>query len=674
MSSEVSIKIVDRPLWSDDPESPVAEYPEATLLEISADGRVTAYSGKVEYGQGIRHGFALAIADELDIPIDSVTVMLADTSLVPYDRATVGSASTRTVGLQMRRAAATLRRSLISLASDYFETDAATLTFESGKVIRSGEHTGEVTFAGLLPSSQVTLDIPEDIRPKPQAEFNAMGSDHPRSDAVARVTGKAIYAQDVFIEGMVHAVVIRPPSYGAKLLNVEAARAEQTPGFMQFIHDGDFAAVICDSADAATNAAQMVRARWKELDLDVSDFSMPVALKEQANDLVSLRDDGDVSGAFDAAEHVVEGVYYAPYVANAAMEPSAAVAQWDGDSVTVWCSSRSPFGEREAVAAALDVPELNVRVICTDVGGSFGTRSATISVDAARIAKAVGRPVKIAHTRDEEFVWSTVRPAALIEIRCAVDSSGAITGWEYAAYHSGESPFRGRRGADTLYDVPNVSINVANSISPLQAGSYRSLGGAINHFAREVHMDRVASQLGIDPVAFRLNNLSHPRLRKTLESAVDVFDWSASKTGTNGIGVAIGYDAGSFLTQAAEVSATGKEVRVYRVHTSFDCGLVLNPEGVRNQVEGSIIMGMGTALWESIEFDGRRILNPSFSRYRVPRITETPALDVTLVGDPDTPSTGAGEPAIVTVAAAIANAVTSATGRPIDTLPITPQL
>ena len=415
MSDESSIKIVDRPLWSDDPDSPVAEYPEATLLEISADGRVTAYSGKVEYGQGIRHGFALAISDELDIPIESITVVLADTSLVPYDRATVGSASTRTVGLQMRRAAATLRRSLLGLACDYFEADAATLTCVSGKVIRSGEHTGEVTFAALLPSSQVTLDIPEDIRPKPETEFNAMGSDHPRSDAVARVTGEAIYAQDVFVHGMVHAVVIRPPSYGAMLLNVEAARAEQTPGFVQFIRDGDFAAVICDSADAATNAAQMVRTRWKEIDLDVSDFSMPVALKEQANDLVSLRNDGDVSAALDAAEHVVEGVYYAPYVANAAMEPSAAVAQWDGDNVTVWCSSRSPFGEREAVAAALDVPEMNVRVICTDVGGSFGTRSATISVDAAKLARAVGHPVKVAHTRDEEFVWSTVRPAALIE-------------------------------------------------------------------------------------------------------------------------------------------------------------------------------------------------------------------------------------------------------------------
>jgi isoquinoline 1-oxidoreductase len=574
----------------------------------------------------------------------------------------------------MRRAAATLRRSLIGLASDYFEVDAETLTCESGKVIRSGEPSGEVTFAALLPSSQVTLDIPEDIRPKPEAEFNAMGSDHPRSDAVARVTGAAMYSQDVFVDGMVHAVVIRPPSYGATLLNIEASRAGQTPGFLRFIRDGDFAAVICDSADAATNAAEMVRARWQEVDQGVSDFNMPIALKEQANELVSLRDEGNVSAAFDASDHVIEGVYYAPYVANAVMEPSAAVARWDGDNMTLWCSSRSPFGEREAVASALDVPEAKIRVICTDVGGSFGTRSAAISVDAAKLAKTVGRPVKVTHTRVEEFIWSTVRPAALIEIRSAVDSSGAITGWEYTAYHSGESPFRGQRGADTLYDVPNVSINVASSVSPLQAGSYRSLGGALNHFAREVHMDRIANQIGIDPVAFRLNNLSHPRLRKTLESAADVFAWSASKTAANGIGVAVGYDVGSFLTQAAEVSMAGKEVSVNRVHTSFDCGLVLNPEGVRNQVEGSIIMGMGTALWESVEFDGGRILNPSFSRYRVPRITDTPALDVTLVGDPDTPSTGAGEPAIVTVAAVIANAVMSATGRQVDTLPITPQL
>ncbi|NQW17309.1 MAG: xanthine dehydrogenase family protein molybdopterin-binding subunit [Chloroflexi bacterium] len=674
MSNEPAIKIVDHPLWSDDPESPVAEYPEATLLQISADGQITGYSGKVEYGQGIRHGFALAIADELDTPIDSVTVVLADTALVPYDRATVGSASTRTVGLQLRRSAATLRRYLLSLAADYFKSDVRTLSCKAGKVVRAGEAKDEVTFAALLPASQVTLDIPDDIRPKPESEFNAMGTDHPRSDAIARVTGKAMYSQDVFVDEMLHAVVIRPPSYGATLLNVEATRAEQTPGFVRFIREGDFAAIICDSADGAETAAKMVRARWDELDAEVSDFSMPVALKQHANELVSLRSEGNVDAAFDSAASVIEGVYYAPYVANAAMEPSAAVAQWDGDNLTVWCSSRSPFGEREAIAAALDVTETNVRVICTEVGGSFGTRSATISIDAARLARAAGRPVKVAHTRDEEFVWSTVRPAALIEVRSAVDSSGAITAWDYAAYHSGESPFRGRRGADTPYDVPNVSVQVANSVSPLQSGSYRSLGGAVNHFAREVHMDRIASQLGIDPIEFRLNNLSHARLRKTLTNAADVFGWSASKTGSNGIGVAIGYDAGSFLTQAAEVSTAGRDVNVDRVHTSFDCGLVLNPDGVRNQVEGSIVMGMGTALWESVEFDGGRILNPSFSRYRVPRITETPALDVSLIGDPNTPSTGAGEPAIVTVAAAIANAVTSATGRQIDTLPITPQL
>jgi isoquinoline 1-oxidoreductase len=262
-----------------------------------------------------------------------------------------------------------------------------------------------------------------------------------------------------------------------------------------------------------------------------------------------------------------------------------------------------------------------------------------------------------------------------MEIKSGVKADGTIVAWDYAAYHAGETAFRARRGSDTPYNTPNVRIFVANAESPLRAGSYRSLGGAVNHFAREVHLDEIAAALELDPVDLRLRNLSHPRLQRCLTVAAEHFGWQALRQpSSQGIGVAIGYDVGSYVAQCVQVGVQGRDVRVQRVVAGFDCGLVVNPDGVRNQVEGSIVMGMGTALWEALEFADGRMLNPTFSRYRVPRITDAPEIEVALVGDSDTPSTGAGEPGIVPIAPAIANAVFNATGKRIRELPIVPRL
>ena len=247
--------------------------------------------------------------------------------------------------------------------------------------------------------------------------------------------------------------------------------------------------------------------------------------------------------------------------------------------------------------------------------------------------------------------------------------------WECTAYHTGDRPQRGQRGADTPYNTPNVRIAVADCESPLRAGSYRSLGCAANHFAREVHIDEIAASLKMDPVGLRLMNLTHPRLSRVLRQTADRFDWESRRTeSSTGIGVAIGYDAGSYVAQCVELVVARRAIKVQRVVAGIDCGMVVNPEGVRNQVEGSIIMGMGTAVREVVEFDSGRLLNPVFSRYRVPRINDTPQIDVVLVGDPTTQSTGAGEPGIVPIAAAIDNAVYDATKSRIRELPLVPRL
>jgi isoquinoline 1-oxidoreductase len=491
-----------------------------------------------------------------------------------------------------------------------------------------------------------------------------------------RVTGQAKYSQDIVVDGMLHGKVLRPPSYGARLQQIDTAGAERVPGLVMVVQEDEFVGVLCDREDTAEFALDAIRVRWQEDREQPSDSDLPDLLKERARELVILREEGSPAAGFAQADHVLESRYFVPYVANATMEPSAAVASWDDGNLTVWCGDRSPFGVRDELAQAFGMSEDRVHVIAAESGGSFGTKGATgVAYDAARLSKAAGRPVRVSHSREEEFMWGTVRPAALIEIRSGIMANGEIVAWEHTAYHAGDRAIRGQRGADTPYNTPNVRIAVADSESPLRSGSYRSLGGATNHFAREVHMDEIAATLKIDPVELRLMNLTHPRLRRVLRQAADSFNWESRRSGDSvGFGVALGYDAGSYVAECVEIVVQRRGVKVQRVVAGFDCGMVVNPDGVRNQVEGSIIMGMGTALREAVEFDAGRLLNPDFSRYRVPRIADAPQVEVVLTGDPTTQSTGAGEPGIVPIAAAIDNAVYDATGTRIRDLPIVPRL
>jgi len=643
-------------------------------LTIDADAVVTAFSGKVEYGQGIRNGFAMEIADELDVAVDSIQIVLGDTALVPQDRGTTGSASTRTVGIQLRRAAATARQALINLAATRLEVNNDTLKTEDGRVVSSDGASG-VDYADLLSDQSLTLDVPDVVEVKAVVDFQLMGKPAVRIDAVSRVTGAAKYAQDVVVPGMLYGKILRPPSYGAKLVQIDTARAERVDGVISVVQGGDFVGVVAEREDVAEYAVEAIRARWEESRDTASDWNIPALLKERAEVPTALRDEGDLGSAFGSADRLFENTYYVPYISNAQMEPSASVARWDDGNLTVWCANRGPFAERDSLAEMFGLPVDKVRVIAAEIGGSFGTKTPTVSHEAARLAEAVDAPVRVSYDRAEEFAWSTVRPAATFEIKSGVDAAGKIVAWDYTAFHAGENAFRGQRGADTMYDVDNVRIAVAASESPLQSGSYRSLGGATNHFAREVHMDEIAVGLGIDPLEFRLNNLSHQRLRGTLIAAVEAFGWeSRDKIPGKGYGMAIGYDAGSFTAQIAEVTVENQEARVDRVVVGFDCGLVVNPDGARNQIEGSIVMGMGTALWEAVEFDGGRVLNAGFARYRVPRISDAPVIEVVFTGGDDVPSSGAGEPGIVPIAAAIANAVRDATGNAVEQLPIVPNL
>ncbi len=650
-----------------------APQPEPSRwLVVRADGSAVAYAGKVEYGQGIRTGLAIEVAEELRLPLDAVTVVLSDTDLVPWDMGTFGSQSTARVGLQLRKAAATARQALLELAADRLDLPAAELVASDGRIASRADASHAVSYAELLAGKMLSRDIVDDVALTPPSEFKLFGTKQTRVDAEARVTGRAVYTQDIRLDGMLFASVLRRPTTAAKLVSVDTSLAERMPGVERVLQDGHLVAVLGDTDEHAAAAAQLLQPAWNEPADLPSHLDLPQLLVDTAREPYVTQQAGDLGEGFRAADHVLEATYFLPYVSNAPMEPRAAVAHWDGDRVTVWAGTQRPFGIRAEVAQRLEIDESQVRIITPEVGGGFGSKSPyPIAVEAARLARIAGRPVRIAFTREEEMTQATVRPAAVITIKSGFMPDGKIVAWQYDIYHAGDRPFLGRRGSETPYDTPNVRVTAYMTDSPLAIGSYRSLGGALNHFAREVHVDEIAATLGIDPVELRLRNLTNPRFRRVLERAASQHGWNAgARPAGAGSGIAIGLDVGSYAATAVQLDVQGSEVRVQRVTAAIDCGLVINPDGVVNQVEGSIVMGMGTALYEAVEFRQGRVLTTSFNRYRVPRTSDAPAIETVIVGDDTTPSTGAGEPAIVPIAAAIANAVFDRTGIRLRELPL----
>ena len=371
--------------------------------------------------------------------------------------------------------------------------------------------------------------------------------------------------------------------------------------------------------------------------------------------------------------------YNSAYIAHAPLEPRAAVAEWTGDQLTVWTGTQRPFGIRGDLAQALAIPEERVRVIVPDTGSGYGGKHAGSkyaggytgdpAVEAARLARAAGRPVRVVWTREEEFTWSYFRPAGVIDIASGITQDGRLTAWEFHNYNSGGS------GLPTPYNVPHVKSQFHATAYPLKQGSYRGLAATANHFARECHMDELARLAKIDPLVFRLLNLTDPRLRAVLEAAAKAFGWGASAPRPgHGFGLAGGTEKGSYVATCAEVTAdrqTGA-VRVLRTVTAFECGAIVNPDQLKNQVEGALVMGLGGALFEAMEFDKVRITNPRFSEYRVPRFADIPTQEIVLLDRRDLPSAGAGETPIVAIAPALANAIFDATGIRLRSLPLVP--
>jgi isoquinoline 1-oxidoreductase len=442
------------------------------------------------------------------------------------------------------------------------------------------------------------------------------------------------------------------------------------------VHDGDFVGVTAADELSATRAVEAIRAGWRTT-LQVSQPELFDYLKENQVEggigrlAPYVNVEGSVSEGMAAAHKTRQQRYTVDYIAHVPLEPRAALARWTGDSLTVWTGSQRPFGVRAELAAAFAMPENQVRVIVVDTGAGYGGKHAgDAAIEAARLAKAVGKPVKVVWTRQEEFTWAYFRPAGLIEISSGVDSEGHLTAIEMHNYNSGAA------GIESRYVVPNRHSEYHPSDSPLRHGAYRALSSTANHFARESEMDEWAHELGIDPLELRYRNLQDERMAAVLSAAAEKFGWGKrSPAPHHGFGIACGFEKASYVATCAEVyvNPANGQPKVIRVVAAFDCGAILNPDNTRIQVEGAIVQGLGGALFESIKFANGRILNANFAGYRVPRFGDMPVIETVLIDRKEIPSAGAGETPIVAIAPAVGNAIFQATGVRLRSLPLAPR-
>jgi isoquinoline 1-oxidoreductase len=643
-------------------------------LHIDRDGAVTGYTGKTEVGQNIRTSLTQVIAEELRLPVGRIRLVMADTQLTPYDMGTFGSQTTPQMASQLRRVAAAAREVLVDLAAERGRVDRGTLTVADGRVVGPNSRPS-FTFGELTRGERLVRLIDERAPTTAAARWTVAGTSAPKVDGRAFVTGAHRYASDVTRPNLLFGKVLRPASFGARLVSVQTRDAEALPG-VRVVHDGDFVGVTAPTEQTADRALAALRAEWRttpqpsaaELFQYLKDH--PAAARGGFGGGRGGGDQGSVRAGLRAADARVKATYTIAYIAHIPLETRAAVAEWADGRLTVWTGTQRPFGVRDELARALNVPADRVRVIVPDTGSGYGGKhTGEAAVEAARLARAAGRPVKLVWTREEEFTWAYFRPAGVIELTAGATRDGTLTAWQCHNYNSGASALR------TPYAVPNQRAAFHACNSPLRQGSYRALAATANVFARESHMDDLAHAVGIDPLAFRLRNLREARLRAVLEAAARRFGWgNARPAAGHGFGIACGTEKGSYVAACAEVAVgPGGRVRVVRVVTAFECGAVLNPEHLKNQVEGAAIMGLGGALFEAIDFADGRIRNPRFADYRVPRFADVPALETVLLDRRDAPSAGAGETPIVALAPAVGNAIFQATGRRLRSLPMVPR-
>ena len=648
-------------------------------LHIDEDGHVTVFTGKVEIGQNVRTSLAQVVAEELRAPFSSISLVMGDTKLTPFDQGTFGSQTTPRMGMQLRHISSAACDTLRDLAAKQWNVDAARLVASAG-AITDPQTKRTLSYGQLAKGQALAVNIPETDPLIPAADWTVAGKPLEKVDGRDFVTGKHKYTSDIKLPGMLYGKVLRPESFGATLASLDAGAAQAMPG-VTVVHDGDFVGVAAPSVEMAERALKGLKAVWTPGPAQPSSSNIYEYLK--ANVQTGGRGGGGRGGegaqnqpattieaGLAAAEHKLDATYKVAYIAHAPLEPRTAVAQWTDGELFVSTGTQRPFGVRGELAQAFHLSDDKVRVQMPDMGSGYGGKhTGECAVEAARLAQAAGKPVKLTWTREEEFTWAYFRPVGVIDIRSGVNRDGTIAAWEFQNYNSGNS------GLGSPYAAASQSEIFHPTKYPLRQGSYRGLAATANFFARESHMDDLARAIQMDPLAFRMKNLQDERIKAVLQAAADKFGWGKAKPAPgHGFGLACGSEKGGYVANCAEVAvdhATGA-LKIMRIVVAFECGAIVNPDGLRNQVLGANIQGLGGALFEAIEFENGKILNPKFSKYRLPRFMDVPPIEVVLVDRKDVIPAGAGEVPLMALAPSIGNAICDATGVRLRALPMTP--
>ena len=682
---------------------------------------VTIYSGKVELGTGVRTALAQIVADELDVPFDHVSMVMGDTRLTPNEGGTTGSKTIQNAGPRLRQVAAEARLVLVTRAAERLGIPADELQIQNGVVYAQSDPARSVPF-GELVTEPFRRPVAGGAPLKPHSQRRLVGRSIPRVDLLAKLTGGESFIHDLRLEGMLHGRVVRPHirtmngAGGVAVQHVDDSAVRGLPGVV-VVRNGSFVGVVAEREDDAIRAAEQLRVTWTEPEPLPDQSQLYALMRRMPVETMEVARSGDVDGALGRAARTLEATYEFPYQAHASMAPSCAVADVRPDGATVYSSSQNVYGLRAALAPILGLAEEQVHVIYKEGSGCYGHNGADdVSADAALLSQAVGRPVRVQWGRVDEFGWEPKGPAMVSRVRGGLDAEGNIIAWDYevwtpthATRPNGE-PARllagelvdppappasfgwvgGDRNAPHNYSFPNNRVS-AHWIAtpPLRPGSLRSLGGMANTTANESFLDELAAAAGADPVEFRLRHLTDPRAIDVIRRAAQVAGWEARVSGPGapgrtresggelliGRGIAFArYETEyAYAAIVAEVTVDpgSGDVRVQRVVVAHDCGLIVNPDGLINQIEGNVIQGVSRALKEEVTFDRSRVTSLDWSTYHILTFEEIPKIEVALINRPEEPSWGAGEPAICPMAAAIGNAIFDATGARLRTVPFT---
>ncbi|HEX2528878.1 MAG TPA: molybdopterin cofactor-binding domain-containing protein [Geminicoccus sp.] len=676
-------------------------------IRIDPDGGITVFTGKAELGQGVKTAIIQIAAEELEVDPAAIELVTADTGRTPNEGFTAGSQSMQNSGTGIRHAAVQVREILIGQAAGRLQLGVDQLRAEAGAVVAPDGR--RLPYGELVEDQLLHIEAVPQTRLKPTDQFRIMGTSMPRVDIPAKVTGGPAYVQDMRLPRMLHARIIRPPSYQARLLEFDAAPVEQMPGVVSIVRDGSFLAVVAEKEFQAIKAmrALSTRARWQE------EASLPPSadLPQLVRD-IPVHEDGIVAEVLAApvgVEKTYEATFTRPYQIHGSIGPSCAVGLFENGVMTVWTHTQGVYPDRKAIAEMLGMPPEQVRCIHTEGSGCYGHNAADdAAADAALLAHAVpGRPVRVQWMREQEHAWEPFGPAMVTHVRAGLNSSGRIAEWNYelwsnthttrpgpagallAARHLAQ-PFppqepklqitpsgNGDRNADPLYTIPSKRV-VWHFLKdmPLRVSALRALGAYANVFSVESTMDELAIMAGVDPVEFRLRHLDDPRARDVIVKAAEQFGWATTTMPPNhgrGIGFARYKNHAAYLALVVEVEVErdSGRLRIVRAVAAIDSGEIVNPDGIRNQTEGGILQAASWTLYEAVSFDDTRITSIDWSSYPILRFGAVPdSIEVHIMDRPGEPFLGTAEAAQGPTAAAIGNALRDATGKRFTDLPL----